>query len=132
MDALIGLGFGLTPSGDDLLVGFLAGLWCRPVSGRQGAFLRGFSDAVVAASRRTTDVSRAYLKWAARGCVAQRLYDLAAAIVKPCSPSKVVQLERQVVQLARQALAVGGTSGADGVYGLLLGLSAWESIGDTT
>jgi hypothetical protein len=29
--------------------------------------------------------------------------------------------------LARQALAVGGTSGADGVYGLLLGLWFFRS-----
>ena len=28
LNTLIGLGSGLTPSGDDLLVGYLAGLWC--------------------------------------------------------------------------------------------------------
>ncbi|MGE5776605.1 MAG: DUF2877 domain-containing protein, partial [Chloroflexota bacterium] len=28
VEGLIGLGSGLTPSGDDLLVGYLAGLWC--------------------------------------------------------------------------------------------------------
>jgi hypothetical protein len=132
VNALIGLGLGLTPSGDDLLVGLLAGLWCYPASDHQQAFLENFSTAVVAASGHTTDVSRAYLKWAARGCVAQRLYDLAGAIVRPSSPDRGAHLKRQVYRLARQALAVGSTSGADGVYGLLLGLAAWADAGGIT
>jgi hypothetical protein len=121
--SLIGLGPGLTPSGDDLVVGLLAGLWCQRMDDRREAFLGALARRIVADASGTTMVSRAYLKWAARGYVTQRLCDLARAII-------VAQPPDQVMLLARRALDVGSTSGIDGVCGLLLGLSAWMGAGD--
>ncbi len=45
---LIGLGPGLTPSGDDFLVGYLAGLWCSAGSTRlRVEFLSALGKAIV-------------------------------------------------------------------------------------
>ncbi|MHB1294125.1 MAG: oxamate carbamoyltransferase subunit AllH family protein [Anaerolineae bacterium] len=123
--ALIGLGPGLTPSGDDLLVGLLAGLWLRyPWSdSAQRVFTQHLAWQVGKSADRTSDVSRIYLLSAVRGCVAQKIMDLATAIVAPSS--RWQETLDEVEWRTLNALAVGSTSGADGVYGLLLGLQLW-------
>jgi hypothetical protein len=117
---LVGLGGGLTPGGDDLLVGFLAGLWCA-AGGRKECleFLASLGRAVVRLSRRTNDISRTYLYHAAHGQVASRLADLAGAICRGESPDRLIAA-------AEAAMRVGHDSGMETVTGLLLGLSAWE------
>ena len=110
---LIGLGPGLTPSGDDFLLGYLAGLWCADESG----FARGVGEGVVKCGVGTTLASRVYLEQAAQGRVSSALRDLAAKIVEGATPV-------EVKSAAHAALRVGGTSGVDGVLGLLMGLSA--------
>ncbi len=66
--ALVGLGTGLTPSGDDILTGYVAGLWCtvrrKP---QRRAFLGAVANLVVRYSTRTNDIARTYLCLAARG-----------------------------------------------------------------
>ncbi|MHB0858116.1 MAG: oxamate carbamoyltransferase subunit AllH family protein [Anaerolineae bacterium] len=123
--ALVGLGSGLTPAGDDLLVGLLAGLWLRYArsDGAERVFVQHLAWQVGKAADRTTDVSRVYLLSAARGCVSQKLKDLATSIVLP-APRGVEALP-EVEWRVRDALSVGATSGADGVYGLLLGIQLW-------
>jgi hypothetical protein len=118
---LIGLGAGLTPSGDDLLVGYLAGLWCTVLdnSGRT-QFVANLGKAVVRLSRRTTDISRTYLYHAARSQVSSRLSGLAEAICRG------ENLER-VKMAVESAMQVGHTSGMDAVTGMLIGLVAWVS-----
>ncbi|HEX8993268.1 MAG TPA: DUF2877 domain-containing protein [Anaerolineales bacterium] len=118
--ALIGLGHGLTPSGDDLLVGFLAGLWCGIGNDHEvQEFVTSLGQAIVASSTETNEISRAYLAHAALGQVSSRLADLAEAICKGIDSSGL--LERATV-----AMQVGHTSGMDAVTGLLLGLAAWD------
>jgi hypothetical protein len=117
---LIGLGAGLTPSGDDLLVGYLAGLWCAVLGNSDRAqFVANLGKAVVRLSRRTTDISRSYLYHAARGQVSSRLADLAEAICRGDN------LERVNVTV-ESAMQVGHTSGMDAVTGLLIGLVVWD------
>ena len=118
--SLIGLGSGLTPSGDDLLVGYLAGLW----STMQGEderlqFIASLGKRILRLSRRTNDISRTYLYHAARGQVSSRLANLATAI------SRGENAER-FLEIAETAMSVGHTSGMDAVTGLLAGLAAWE------
>jgi hypothetical protein len=119
VDGLIGRGPGLTPSGDDLIVGFLAGLWST--TGDHPA-RRGFRDAlcaaVAAAAVAAGDISRVYLTHATQGRFAEPLTTLARRIAEGA--------DLGVVEFATTAaLRVGHTSGADGVSGLLLGLVAW-------
>jgi hypothetical protein len=117
---LIGLGPGLTPSGDDFLVGYLAGLWCaaREMPERM-RFLTGLENAIIRLSRQTNDISRTYLVHAARGQVSSRLENLAIAVCQgECSD--------RLLEVADEALDVGDTSGMEAVSGLLLGLSAWD------
>jgi hypothetical protein len=119
---LIGLGAGLTPSGDDFLVGYLAGLWCAVLDkGERAQFVTGLGKAVVRFSRQTTDISRAYLYHAARGQVSSRLADLAEAICRG------EDLERVNVAV-ESAMQVGHTSGMDAVTGLLFGLATWNIL----
>jgi hypothetical protein len=117
---LIGLGTGLTPCGDDFLVGYLAGLWCTvrdSIKHRQ--FVSELGRAVIHLSGKTNDISRTYLYHAARGQVSSRLDALAGAISRPESPG-------QLLPVAESAMQSGQTSGMDAVTGLLLGLAAWE------
>jgi hypothetical protein len=109
----------ITPSGDDLLVGYLAGLWCAVLDNSERAqFVANLGKAVVRLSRRTTDISRAYLYHAARGQVSSRLADLAEAICRG------ENLER-ISMTVESAMQVGHTSGMDVVTGLLIGLVIW-------
>jgi hypothetical protein len=117
---LIGLGTGLTPSGDDFLVGYLAGLWCavRDFEERR-KFVSKLGQAVIHLSGRTNDISRTYLQHATYGQVSSRLDTLARAISRPESSG-------QLRLVAESAMQSGHTSGMDAVTGLLLGLATWE------
>jgi hypothetical protein len=106
--ALLGLGPGLTPSGDDCLVGWLAGLWVGGAQGR--ALLAAIAPALLAAAReRTGDLGRAFLVAAAAGQVAEPVRDF---VVTP-SPSHLAGL-----------LALGATSGGDLLAGYCLARAA--------
>jgi hypothetical protein len=117
---LVGLGSGLTPSGDDILVGYLAGLWCsvRDYSERR-QFIAELGQAIIHLSRRTNDISRTYLYHAAHGQVSSRLASLATALSYPESLA-------QVTLAAETAMRSGHSSGMDAVTGLLFGLAAWD------
>ncbi len=120
--SLIGLGSGLTPSGDDLLAGYMAGLWCT-VRGRteRREFVSGLGEAVIRGSRETNDISRTYLVHAARGQVSSLLVNLAEAIG---TGSNRIRLSAA----AEKAMRVGHTSGMDTVTGLLMGLTTWDDV----
>jgi Protein of unknown function (DUF2877) len=121
VESLIGCGPGLTPSGDDLIVGFLAGLWSTAGDDPgQRAFRSALCAAVVAAARATSDISRAYLTHAARGRFAEPLATLATLIGDGAT-------DGEIERLTAAALRVGHSSGGDGVLGLLLGLAAWSA-----
>ena len=117
---LVGLGSGLTPAGDDLLVGYLAGLWCTAGENTERSrFLSVLGKAIIRLSRGTNDISRTYLVHAARGQVSNRLATLAKAICQAEPPHRILEA-------TEAALQAGHDSGMEGVNGLLLGLSAWD------
>ena len=120
MESLVGLGPGLTPSGDDFLVGFIAGLWSASGQDRQRhAYISSFGKRMSSFTPRTTDVSRSYLLHAAEGRVSAYLISVVQALA--CGDEAA-----QVRRVTRNALDVGNSSGADGVLGLLLGLKTWQ------
>jgi hypothetical protein len=111
---LIGLGEGKTPAGDDYLVGIFAALWSCS-AGR--TFAEALAPALITSTARTSDLSSLYLSEAANGEVSERLADVAAGI---CAGSS----EDVVANAVKKALAVGHSSGAVGIFGLLNGYAA--------
>ena len=109
---LIGLGPGLTPSGDDLLVGVAAALFAT--GDPRAARLAGHWAA--AAHGRTTPVAVAYLRHAAGAAFAERLHDLLWTILLGTCEGIAAAVDR--------AGAWGATSGADTVRGVSLALAA--------
>jgi hypothetical protein len=105
--SLVGLGAGLTPSGDDVLVGFTAAL-----TAARNRFAPPIARAIADGGARTTLVARTYLYHAARGEYAERVHDLIAAVASG-----------DASRIAR-GMSWGATSGADLVLGILLGARA--------
>ena len=105
---LAGVGGGLTPAGDDFLVGVLLALW----AGLYGAGREESAASIVAAAAPlTTLLSTAYLRAAARGECLAYWHTLFAAI----------QIDDSEVMLmaAKSLMTIGHTSGADGLAGFL-------------
>ena len=122
VSALIGLGSGLTPSGDDLLVGYMAGLFCRVGRNKtRKKFISELGKTLIDLSKKTTDISRTYLYHATKGQFSKNLTDLAEAI---CNGENSDHL----YAVSTSAMQMGHTSGMDSVTGLLLGLKAWEGF----
>jgi hypothetical protein len=111
---LIGLGPGLTPSGDDFLVGYLRGLWLLDwqdssvshVLSRLRKSLLGDLDA------RTTRVGAEFIRYAIDGAFGEVLDQAALSLLAPSHPPA---LQSALGQL----LAQGETSGTDTTLGLL-------------
>ncbi|HEX5840022.1 MAG TPA: DUF2877 domain-containing protein [Anaerolineales bacterium] len=117
-ETMIGLGPGVTPSGDDILIGFLAGLWS--LSGehpKRHSFIRSFGEGVLQIAQRTNEISRTYLVHAARGQFSSAL----SALVENIGTGGDVE------QAAQDAMRVGHSSGMDTVTGLLAGLAVWNA-----
>jgi Protein of unknown function (DUF2877) len=120
---LIGLGPGLTPSGDDVLVGCLKGLWL--IRGHTLWMNQTFENLRQALlpdlHLRTTRVGAEFIRYALAGAFAEVLDQAALALLEPVHPS--------VVQSAvSRLLAQGETSGTDTMLGLLTCLEALSSL----
>ena len=109
---LMGLGPGLTPSGDDYLVGLLAGL--ESTGHRAHPALA--TAVAYAAPTRTTAIGASVLRHAARGAFAERLHDVLAAIARGDDDD----IDRAI----GRAMAYGASSGADTLVGLFVALDA--------
>jgi len=119
IDRLVGWGEGLTPAGDDFLVGHVAALaWLAQGDDDRLRFLDELGRCIVAAVPRTTAIAAHLLRLAVQGHVAASIDDLRDALL--CDSRR-----EQVSVAIDNALAQGATSGADMVSGLLSALSAW-------
>ena len=118
VERLIGLGDGLTPAGDDFLIGFFAGLTALPPNRQRDAFRKALGEKIAAEAAHTGTISRLYLEAALAGEVSEPLAVLAAAIGRGDA--------RGTARAAAGAMAVGATSGATASYGLLLAARAAE------
>ena len=116
LSALVGLGPGLTPSGDDFIVGLLAGLGIGAAAPSVRALLCAMCAGVAELAARTTPVSRQHLYDASQLAFSERLSDVCLAIVRGL-PAAVL-LARAAAQLA-----VGASSGGDAMAGLVFALS---------
>jgi hypothetical protein len=112
---LIGLGPGLTPAGDDFMIGWLAGLTLAAQSPPERKFLAAMCTGIEALSRATTPISRQHLGDACGLMFSERLSAVCVAIATGASAPVVdASVDAQ--------LAVGATSGADAAAGVLFAL----------
>lgn len=120
---LVGLGPGLTPSGDDFLVGFLAGLWSLSVHHpHRRRFTLQLGHIISAtAHKHTGEISYTYLFHAARGQFSRRLFELVRLLFIGASAERVLHATRAV-------LSGGHTSGRDLLIGFLAGLTPWSQV----
>jgi hypothetical protein len=112
---LIGLGPGLTPSGDDTLVGIEAAL--HALDSASAGFLSG---AVGDVEDRTTALAATLLRHAAAGEFAERLHRVLAALLGPDEEAIAPAIDR--------AVAWGATSGTDCLLGVLIGLDVTAGV----
>lgn len=112
---LVGLGPGLTPSADDMLVGFTGALWWTSQSlGKDADMASKINSTIVSHADRTNLLSRQLLQHAARGDVNERLGELFTAIL--AGPASKIE------PLVTRIMKIGESSGIDMMVGLLLGM----------
>lgn len=107
--SLIGLGFGLTPSGDDMLLGIMA-----VMTAMEHPLLPSLSGAVRDLAKGTTDVSRSYLLYASEGNFSGAVGDVLSALISG--------KEEDILRAADRLLSFGHLSGSDTLYGIACAL----------
>jgi hypothetical protein len=110
---LTGLGPGLTPAGDDYLVGLMAGLrvWPDPLNSSGLSPEEACQIILEATKGRTTLLSRAFLHSAKEGLFGENWHRLLAELARGEA--------RGIQQAAKRILTSGATSGADTLAGFL-------------
>lgn len=112
---MVGRGPGLTPSGDDIVLGLIAATTFR------GLLTRGtidWLDATYGDPHQTTDVSREYVRCALEGWFAPSVVSVMRALAQ----------HDDVAEAAADLLDHGHTSGADLLLGLYLGLTTAANL----
>jgi len=111
-----GLGFGLTPSGDDFISGFLVAMnVCQQV------FKTDLSQPILSvwrAAQGRNDLVNAFLACAARGQVSEKFKNMIYSLF--------FSREEEVVRDTRRLLTVGATSGADQTVGFFTGMKRFS------
>ena len=110
---LCGRGVGLTPTGDDMLVGWMAAGWL--LYGPVSSFLAACQQIVEVAKQQTHMLSQCWLRYAAQGNVALPICRLLDALTRDD--------ESQLLMATDAVLALGATSGYDVIQGILLMLN---------
>jgi len=117
-DTLTGLGPGLTPSGDDLLVGFLSiqHKFNSPI--KRWVYTPGVIDHIVRKNdHKTTSISAQFLKCASNGLFSEQLMHVIDSIVTRNQAHK-----KKRYSALDDFLRWGHTSGTDTMVGVLMGL----------
>jgi len=109
---LIGLGPGLTPAGDDYVLGIAVG--CALLGARGRHYQALLLEVIDANAHRTNDISYTAMAHAVRGRVRESIIELAKAMASRDSIEMAVR--------AHRVLALGATSGTDILSGMLAGL----------
>ncbi|GDX08021.1 DUF2877 domain-containing protein [Buttiauxella sp. A111] len=112
---LIGFGRGLTPDGDDYLLGYLAALWPWKLNVGLREHQQRLHQAISINLPRTTDISRHYLNRALEGHYSQPVCELLEKITTRTPTADVIAATEHVMQF-------GASSGVDCLAGILHGL----------
>lgn len=111
---LIGFGEGLTPSGDDFLVGFVASLHFLDNSIFK-YFSREIRRSINLKKKRTTFLSEKFLEYACQGKFSETILNLIKTIFS--------EDREEVEEATKRCLNFGASSGRDTILGVLEGLS---------
>lgn len=111
LEPLVGKGPGLTPLGDDFIVGIAAGMEAHPKS--RGVLFNWLHMV----HKKTTDVSGRALLYAAHGWFTEDIVDFLDNLSKPT-----------VETIPPRLLSIGDTSGTAMAYGCLVGLQVGEHL----
>ena len=114
---LVGLGPGLTPAGDDFLVGLATA--CNQPSSPVGHLRPLLAQLTAEAADRTNVISHAAMVQAAEGRVRESISELVNAMAR----GDRAAMERR----GAQVMSIGATSGTDILTGLLAGLELAEA-----
>lgn len=105
---LAGLGPGLTPAGDDFLMGFIYSLWANgELKTRKSAIKR----MIQLVSKRTNSLSRAWLEASGRGEAAVPWHNLVRGMIRD-EPTVVEETTKDIID-------IGSSSGADALTGFV-------------
>lgn len=119
VERLIGWGEGLTPAGDDFLVGLVAAFDALAArDSRRCSFVAALAGTLRRNASRTTPIAAYGLRLAAGTHHAEPLLRLRDALIGDANDARVAPALERV-------LAIGASSGADTASGLLAGLRAW-------
>ncbi len=117
LEAFYGLGSGLTPSGDDLILGMVLALnRCRAWIPDEASLTRVNEQVIRAARAKTTSLSANLIEYATLGQADERLV---AAL------DEILTGNRPVEQCAKDLCSWGSTSGADALVGMALAITAF-------
>jgi hypothetical protein len=126
---IAGAGQGLTPAGDDFLVGFAGATVCAGGRAESRGKSEGFpcppriiAVALLEGAKFTTELSATQLRLASRGLFSDYLGALAAGIASDDSPKTIASL--------RRLCTIGHSSGADTATGFLYGLGLLSGRAD--
>lgn len=112
---LLGLGPGLTPSGDDLLVGYMSGLELMSFRSSRAREIKQILQSVIPFSLKSTnEISQSHLRWACAGYYMEPLTDLLKVIAK--------RKTEDIVTSMLKLLKTGASSGTDTAVGVLWAL----------
>lgn len=113
--ALIGLGYGLTPSGDDFLSGVLHGLHFAEILFRaKFPPLSGFSQVISDHLSRTGSISQHFLKYALKGQWGFNTENFLLALINGDEKTLLASVDKK--------LSIGASSGYDEMMGCLYGI----------
>ncbi|GGP10798.1 DUF2877 domain-containing protein [Oceanobacillus neutriphilus] len=113
---ILGLGVGLTPTGDDFITGLFASLYAK------SAFPAHFSQLACIAKEKTNPVSYAEIREAIKGRFAQLIQNIFITILRGNVHEMLIEIE--------QLKALGSTSGKDILWGIVFGLNLFRKEPD--
>ena len=120
---LIGLGPGLTPMGDDFIIGVMGALArCRTHCNRIEQFFNSLREAIAGHLKQTVAISCEFLHHATRGCFSEKMKNLLYLFSHE-------KLEEEKLQRSiRSALDFGSTSGMGNLLGIYYGLRICSAL----
>lgn len=111
VDKLLGFGPGLTPTGDDILLGFLSIInTCNDY----GFIREDLKNKISMKLNGTTDISRSILQQAVNNRYHEYIQEVLYSLIKECPESLLIAVKR--------LLKIGATSGTDIATGMYLGI----------
>jgi hypothetical protein len=120
---LIGLGPGLTPMGDDFIIGIMGTFTLfRSHSKKVEDFFRNFREAIIAHLNATCAISREFLLYATQTCFSEQIKNLLSSF------SHKTLEEEKLKRTIQSVFDFGSTSGIGNLLGISYGLRVFSAL----